>query len=85
MDTTAQTSSYNAKQLDANQRKQLALASIRQSETVTTLAKENQVSRKFVYRQKDKALQAVNESFAPSAKRADKVLFYLPVTWAWLC
>ncbi len=85
MDTTAQTSSYNAKQIDTNQRKTLALDSIRQSESITALAKENKVSRKFVYQQKDKALQAVNESFAPPTKRADNVLFYLPVTWTWLC
>ena len=85
MDTTAQPTSYNATQLDANQRKQLALESLRQSDTVTALAKENNVSRKFIDQQKDKALDAVNESFAPPKQPADKILFYLPVTWAWLC
>ena len=85
MDTTTQNLSYNAKQLDANQRKQLALNAMDSSNKVTALAEENQVSRKFVYQQKGKAIQAVNDEFHPPSQSTDKVLFYLPVTWTWLC
>ena len=47
---------------------------------VTDLARQNEVSRKFIYQQKEQALQ---ESFTPSAPD-EKVLFYLPVTKKWL-
>jgi len=85
MEKTAQTQSYNAKQLDANQKKRLALQSMKQSETITRIAKDHQVSRKFIYQQKNKATQAVNDLFEPPRKTTDNVFFYLPVTWTWLC
>ena len=34
---------------------------------------------------KNKATQAVNDLFEPPRKTTDNVLFYLPVTWTWLC
>jgi hypothetical protein len=40
-------------------------------------------SRKFVYQQKNRALEAITDAFAPTAAD-DKVLFYLPVTKVWL-
>jgi hypothetical protein len=47
------------------------------------LAQEHGVSRKFLYQQVHTAEEALNEAFAPSSK-PDDVLFYLPVTKAWL-
>lgn len=50
---------------------------------ITQLAEEHQVSRKFVYAQKDKAQAALDEAFA-AAGDDQQVLFYLPVTRGWL-
>ncbi len=53
------------------------------STNISNLASEHHVSRKFVYQQKDKARVALDEAFAPTCDD-DEVLFYLPVTKAWL-
>ena len=47
------------------------------------LARQHEVSRKFLYQQVHTAEKALSEAFAPSS-RPDDVLFYLPVTKAWL-
>jgi hypothetical protein len=53
------------------------------TETVSGLARQHEVSRKFLYQQADTAEQALGQAFAPSST-PDDVLFYLPVTKAWL-
>ena len=85
MSATTQAASYNAKQLDASKRKQLALDSMNESLSITDMANENNVSRKFIYQQQDKAINAVSDAFEPPTKKTEKVLFYLPVTFSWLC
>jgi len=65
------------------QRQQLAVQAL-VGQPITTLADQHQVSRKFVYQQAAKAQQALDDAFAPPPPRAEEVLFYLPVTWAWL-
>ena len=86
MTIATQPVSYNnAKQMNTTGRKQLALASIQKSRRLTELAEENKVSRKFIYQQQNKALAAVNDAFASSKKEQEKILFYLPVTFSWLC
>ncbi|NTV65368.1 MAG: hypothetical protein HGA65_17800 [Oscillochloris sp.] len=54
------------------------------SEPVTELAERHEVSRKFLYQQADKGAQALEQAFQPLAPMDDEVLFYLPVTKAWL-
>ena len=71
-----------AGQLDAQQRQDLAVV-VLVGGCVTDLARQNEVSRKFIYQQKEQAQQALQESFTPSAPD-EKVLFYLPVTKKWL-
>ena len=73
-----------AKALVPSQRQELALQALAGGPTVAHLAEEYQVSRKFVYQQTAKAQQALDEAFAPPGPADDQVLFYLPVTWAWL-
>ena len=52
---------------------------------MTRLATEHQVSRKFLYQQKERAAAALSQTFVPSNKENEsEVLFYLPVTYAWL-
>jgi hypothetical protein len=52
-------------------------------ESVTRLAERHDVSRKFVYQQKAKASEALQETFTPPPDD-QKVLFHLPVTKDWL-
>ena len=65
------------------QRQGLAIQVLAGAETVSDLAREYEVSRKFLYQQAHTAEEALSEAFAPSS-RSDDVLFYLPVTKAWL-
>ena len=53
------------------------------TETVSELAREHDVSRKFLYQQVHTAQQALDSAFAP-VLRSEEVLFYLPVTKSWL-
>jgi hypothetical protein len=85
MDMTTQPQSYNARSLDSTQRKQLALNAMNPSTSITDLSDQHKVSRKFVHQQKKKAVKAVNDAFESKDEKAGKVLFYLPVTFAWLC
>src|ERR1700724_270061 len=64
-------------------RQQLARA-VLAGQSISELARDHEVSRKFVYQQADKAEQALAEAFTPESPADDAVLFYLPVTEAWL-
>ena len=46
-------------------------------------SRQHQVSRRFVYQQKDKAAEALETAFAPT-EDDEGVLFEIPVTKAWL-
>ncbi len=72
-----------AKRLLPQQRQGLAIQVLARTETVSELARQHEVSRKFLYQQVHTAEEALSEAFAPSS-RPDDVLFYLPVTKAWL-
>jgi hypothetical protein len=73
-----------AKQLRPQQRQDLAIQVLAGAETVSELAREHEVSRKFLYQQVDTAQQALSQAFAPPPTPSGKVLFYLPVTKEWL-
>jgi hypothetical protein len=79
---TAPTNSSPAHHLDAPQRCHLALQALAGTCTITQLADQYHVSRKFVYQIADAADRALHDAFTPAA--ADHVLFCLPVTKAWL-
>lgn len=72
-----------AKRLVPEQRKDLAIQVIAGTETVSDLARQNAVSRKFLYQQAQTAQQALDDAFTPS-RPGDDVLFNLPVTKVWL-
>jgi hypothetical protein len=72
-----------AQELNAEQRQHLALQVLARTEPVTELAERHQVSRRFIYQQATKGAQGLAQAFVPSAQDAE-VLFYLPVTKAWL-
>src|SRR5271166_1268638 len=73
-----------AKQLAPQGRQDLAIQVLAGTETVSELARQHEVSRKFLYQQVHTAEQALSQAFAPPPTPPDKVLFYLPVTKAWL-
>ena len=72
-----------ASQLPPKQRKELAITVLARTEPVTDVAQQHQVSRKFLYQQAEKADTALEAAFAESP-HDQKVLFYLPVTTAWI-
>lgn len=61
----------------------MAILALAGTATITDLAARHNVSRKYVYRQANKASVALDEVFASSAPD-DRVLFELPVTKIWL-
>ena len=70
-----------AKTLPPSQRMQIGLQALAGSQPISELAKESNVSRKFVYQQKATAQTALDEAFLAD-KGDDEVLFLLPVTKA---
>ena len=72
-----------AKSLGAGERLSLGVQALAGHQTITGLAEEAGVSRKFVYQQGGIAQAALNDAFAPT-EPDDKVQFYLPVTGHWL-
>ena len=72
-----------AKRLLPQQRQDLAIPVLAGTETVSELARQHEVSRKFLEQQAHTAEEALRQAFAPSS-RPDDVLFYLPITKAWL-
>lgn len=75
---------HAAKAMTPLGRRQLALEALAGTETVSRLAGEHGVSRKFVYRQAAQAEEALDAAFSPADDDDEKVLFHLPVTKPWL-
>lgn len=72
-----------ARRLPGAARQNLAVRLLGGTQPATELAEANGVSRKFLYQQARKAETALDEAFVRKDD-ASKVLFYLPVTAAWL-
>lgn len=72
-----------AKTLQPSQRQELAIQVLAGSQPVAALARENQVSRKFLYAQAEKAQQGLAEVFAAEDNESH-VLYHLPVTKEWI-
>jgi hypothetical protein len=74
-----------AKALTPPQRQRLALDALTGSAPLSQLAQQHQVSRKFISHQAHKAQQALDDAFTTDRPVPDdRVLFYLPVTKAWV-
>jgi len=72
-----------AAKLSESERKDLGVRALAGSDTISALAEQLDVSRKFVYGQAHKADLALDKVFFPAAPD-DEVLFHLPVTRTWL-
>jgi hypothetical protein len=75
---------YPARALGPTQRQDLALHALAGTETISRLAAQHEVSRKFIYQQVGSAKEALQKAFAPERDETAGVLFYLPVTKQWL-
>jgi hypothetical protein len=75
---------WPAQRLLPQERQALAIQVLAGAQPVSDLARQHEVSRKFLYQQVHTAEQALSQAFAPPPTPPDKVLFYLPVTKAWL-
>jgi hypothetical protein len=72
-----------ARVLPPSQRQQIGLQALAGTQTVTDLADDFGVSRKFVYQQSAIANRVLDDGFAPRTQDGE-VLFQLPVTKQWL-
>ncbi len=72
-----------ASRLQPLQRQEIAVKVLVQQEPITEIAKEKQVSRKFVYQQKAIAQQALNQAFEKKEPE-EEVLYSLPITHSWI-
>ena len=64
-------------------RKSLAIEVLSKTESISHLAAQHQVSRKFLYQQGRKANHALDATFISTTDEPE-VLFYLPITKTWL-
>jgi len=76
-------SNCTAKTLGPGERLALGVQALAGHQTITGLADDAGVSRKFVYQQADRAQAALDDAFAPTVAD-DQVLFQLPITKNWL-
>jgi hypothetical protein len=74
---------WPAQRLLPQQRQDLAIQVLAGAQPVSDLAREHEVSRKFLYQQAHTAQDALTRAFEPEPE-TEKVLFYLPVTKSWL-
>ena len=74
---------WPAQRLLPQERRDLAVQVLAGAQPVSHLAREHEVSRKFLYQQAHTAQDALTQAFDPDSKTED-VLFYLPVTKAWI-
>jgi len=74
---------YPAHLLTLPQRRQLALDALA-GQSISGLALQHQVSRKFVYQQLHLAHDAIDQAFTPPPQQPDPVLFSLPITKGWI-
>jgi hypothetical protein len=73
----------SAKQLTSKIRQKIAISALNTNENISQVSRQYDTSRKFVYAQKEKATDALNEVFSEEVDDS-KVLFYIPVTKKWL-
>jgi hypothetical protein len=78
--------SHAAHTLNSTQRQKIGVQAIGGNTPIAHVAEHHGVSRKFVYQQKEKALEGITQAFENHSpdEGKDKVLFYIPVTKRWL-
>ena len=72
-----------ASRLQPLQRQEIAVKVLAKQEPITQIANQEQVSRKFIYQQKEIAIEALNMAF-DKPEKDNEVLYYLPITQKWI-
>jgi len=75
---------YPAHLLKPSTRLKIALQAIGGNVSISDLAARHNVSRKFIYKQRNQALSGIAKIFEEQSFSDEKVLFYIPVTKKWL-
>lgn len=75
---------YSAHLLTQSQRKEIGIKTLCNNTPISHVADLHGVSRKFVYQQKEKALDGISSAFKDSVPEDEKVLFHLPITKKWI-
>ena len=73
-----------AESLGPSDRARLSVEVLAGAQPISEVARREGVSRTFLYRQADKASQALEQAFALPVSDEDRVLFHLPVTKNWI-
>jgi hypothetical protein len=76
--------SHAAHLLNSHQRKEISRHAITGITPISQVASRYRVSRKFVYEQKEKALDGIAKAFEKPSELNKEVLFHIPVTKKWL-
>ena len=74
MEAVTRSELYSAQLMNATKRKSLALEVITSKSPLTKIAEIHQVSHKFLYGQKNKAISAIDDAFL-STEQENEVLF----------
>jgi len=83
MEAVTRSELYSAQLMNATKRKSLALEVITSKSPLTKIAEIHQVSHKFLYGQKNKAISAIDDAFL-STEQENEVLYNLPITKSWI-
>ncbi len=70
--------------LNTEQRRKIAVDAIQNHIPISHIAAQHNVSRKFVYQQKTIAVGAISHAFDAQRIDESQVLFYMPITKAWI-
>lgn len=73
-----------AHSLNSSQRQEIGIQSIKGHIPIKHIANRYDVSRKFIYEQKEKAFNGIAQAFEKKEDSDNEVLFYIPVTKKWL-
>lgn len=71
----------HTQRIPANIKLHIALQAMKRTQPVTEIAEQHNCSRTTVYKQQEKAITAANHAFQ---QEEDGILFYLPVTKAFM-
>lgn len=73
-----------AQTLNSIQRQEIALDVLSGRVPITQMADLHRVSRKFIYQQKEIAINGITQAFTPPPLEGSDILFHLPVTKEWI-
>ncbi len=76
--------SHAAHSLNSIKRQEIGIQAIAGYTPISHVADRYGVSRKFVYQQREKALNGISKAFETDESYKEKILFYIPVTKQWL-